>query len=72
MARVAAETRRLQALYPDWEPPEDLFATPSNVDEQPLWDLFAQGRYYEERLQIKALQAANPGWRPSADLMNKL
>ena len=72
MARVGAETRRLQALYPDWEPPEDLFATPSNVDEQPLWDLFAQGRYYEERLQIKALQAANPGWRPSADLMNKL
>lgn len=72
MARVGAETRRLQALYPDWEPPTDLFAKPSSIDEQPLWDLFGQGRYYEERLRITELQAANPGWQPSADLMTKL
>lgn len=72
LARVGAETRRLKSLYPSWEPPTDLFVEPSSIDEQPLWDLFAQGNYAEQRLRIEELKAANPGWLPSTDLMTKL
>lgn len=72
MERVGAETRRLQSLYPGWEPPADLFAEPSTIDEQPLWDLFGAGKYLEERARIHELKEANPGWVPSADLMTKL
>ncbi len=72
MARVGAETRRLQSLYPGWEPPADLFVVPSTVDEQPLWDLFAQGLYAQERQRIEELKVQNPGWLPSTDLTTKL
>lgn len=72
MARVGAETRRLQSLYPGWEPPADLFVVPSTVDEQPLWDLFAQGLYAQERQRIEELKVQNPGWMPSTDLTTKL
>ena len=72
MVRVGAETRRLKSLYPGWEPPADLFVEPSTIDEQPLWDLFAEGRYLEQRALIADLQANNPGWVPSTDLTSKL
>jgi len=72
MARVGAETRRLQSLYPGWEPPADLFVVPSTVDEQPLWDLFSQGLYAQQRQRIEELKVQNPGWLPSTDLTTKL
>jgi tetratricopeptide (TPR) repeat protein len=72
MARVGAEIRRLKALYPDWEPPTDLFVAPSTVNEQPLWDLFAEGEYTLERARIAELKTLNPTWTPSTDLMTKL
>ena len=50
----------------------DLFVAPTNVDEQPLWDLFAAGRFAEERAQIEAMRADNPTWTPSKELMVKL
>jgi hypothetical protein len=72
MARVGAETRRLKSLYPGWEAPADLFVVPTTVDEQPLWDLFAQGLYADARHRIEELKVQNPGWLPSTDLSTKL
>lgn len=72
-ARVAAETKRLQSLYPNWRVPEDIYApAPSDgVDEEPLWDLFAADRVDDLVLAIERRIAGEPGWQPSKDLMNK-
>ena len=72
LPRVGAETRRLKALNPGWEPPADLFTPSSTVSEQPLWDLFASGQYAMERAKIEEIKAANPSWAPSSDLVAKL
>ncbi|EAS51283.1 conserved hypothetical protein [Aurantimonas manganoxydans SI85-9A1] len=72
LERVGAEIRRLKTLYPAWTPPADLFAPKSDVDEQPLWDLFAAGRFAEVRSRIATYQAQHPTYRPSADLATKL
>ena len=72
LERVGAEIRRLKTLYPAWTPPADLFAPKSDVDEQPLWDLFAVGRFAEVRSRIATYQAQHPTYRPSADLATKL
>jgi len=69
---VGAEIRRLKTLYPAWNPPADLFVPKSDVNEQPLWDLYAAGRFEEVRVQIAALKASSPSYRPSADLTTKL
>ena len=73
LPRVEAEIRRLQALYPEWRPPQDL-STLFEVDnaEQPIWDLFAADRLEEARAAIAARKKAEPGWQPSADLAAKL
>lgn len=72
LERVGAEIRRLKASYPDWAPPADLFAPKSTVDEQPVWDLFAAGRYADARRMIAELSKQTPSYRPSADLAAKL
>lgn len=72
LERVGAEIRRLKALYPTWNPPADLFAPKSSVNEQPLWDLLAAGRVQEARNRIADYQAKDPKYRPSADLTGKL
>ena len=43
LKRLGAELRRLKTLYPDWDAPEDLFDAPTNISEQPLWDIFGSG-----------------------------
>ncbi|TCR75603.1 hypothetical protein [Rhizobium sp. BK376] len=72
LKRLGAELRRLKALYPNWEPPENLFDQAATVDEQPLWDMYAQGNYTGIRAELARLQTANPQWKPSADLLKKL
>jgi tetratricopeptide (TPR) repeat protein len=72
-ARVKAETRRLQELYPNWQAPSDLdLMKPSPPEEAPLWDLFTAGRFDDLRAAIAARRSAEPGWEPSADLAHKL
>ncbi|MFO1148298.1 MAG: hypothetical protein U1E62_07970 [Alsobacter sp.] len=71
-ARLSAEIRNLRLLYPNWEPPEDLYETGGSTrDEQPLWDLFAAGRLDEVQDSIAAAQAEQPDWRPSAEFQRK-
>ena len=36
LKRLGAEMRRLKTLYPDWQPPKDLFSPVASVNEQ-LW-----------------------------------
>ena len=72
LKRLGAELRRLKALYPNWETPENLFDPVTSVQEQPLWDIFATGNYAAVRAELSRLQTANPQWKPSKDLIGKL
>ena len=67
--RVAAETERLRARFPDWQPPADLWsAEPGGEDEGPFWDLLAAGRLAELRSALAERVGAEPGFKPSKAL----
>src|SRR5690625_179151 len=72
--RLEAEIRRLRALDPTWQPPEDLFdpAAELGFDEGPMWQLFAEGRYAELREAIAERRQEEPGWEPSDELRRQL
>ncbi|MBY5831548.1 cellulose synthase [Rhizobium ruizarguesonis] len=72
--RLQAEISRLQALYPNWVPPADPLAVPQNGDKQleAMWQLYSDGRYAELRKAVADRQAADAGWRPPADLLDRL
>lgn len=72
LKRLGAELRRLKALYPSWDAPEDLFDAPTNISEQPLWDIFGSGDYVRVRTEMAKLQSENPNWKPSQELLDKL
>lgn len=73
-ARLQAEISRLRALYPDWTPPKDPLAVPRNKDVQleTMWQLYSEGRYAEVRKAIAERQTAETGWKPPADLLERL
>jgi tetratricopeptide (TPR) repeat protein len=72
--RVDAETKRLRTLYPDWTPPDDLYAQGEQgpPDEGPLWELFSADRMDELNALIAQRKRAEPGWTPSRDLDLKI
>ncbi|PDS97224.1 cellulose synthase [Rhizobium sp. S9] len=72
--RLRAEISRLQALYPNWVPPADPLAVPQNGDKQleAMWKLYSDGRYAELRKAIADRQAADAGWQPPVDLLERL
>nr|WP_246727132.1 cellulose synthase [Rhizobium leguminosarum] len=72
--RLQAEISRLQALYPNWVPPADPLAVPQNGDKQleAMWQLYSDGRYAELRKAVADRQAADSGWQPPADLLDRL
>jgi hypothetical protein len=72
--RLQAEISRLQALYPTWVPPADPLAVPQNGDKQleAMWQLYSDGRYAELRKAVADRQAADAGWQPPADLLDRL
>lgn len=72
LKRLGAELRRLKALYPSWDAPEDLFDAPNKISEQPLWDIFGSGDYVRVRTEMARLQSENPNWKPSQELLDKL
>lgn len=73
LGRVAAEIRRLRSQYPEWEPPQDLFASDrSGIDEQPLWDLFSKHDLDGLHARIDEIRKDKPEWQPSSDLSIKL
>ncbi|KKZ89013.1 hypothetical protein RPHASCH2410_CH00020 [Rhizobium phaseoli Ch24-10] len=72
--RLQAEISRLQALYPNWVPPADPLTVPQNGDKQleAMWKLYSDGRYAELRKSIADRQAADAGWQPPTDLLDRL
>ena len=72
--RAQAEMQRLHRLYPNWEPPPNLFDpdAPMQSDVQPIWDLYGSGDYAAARKAIADRQEAEPGWTPPADLVAAL
>ncbi|ANM03689.1 tetratricopeptide repeat-containing protein [Rhizobium phaseoli] len=72
--RLQAEISRLQALYPNWVPPADPLTVPQNGDKQleAMWKLYSDGRYAELRKAIANRQAADAGWQPPTDLLDRL
>jgi tetratricopeptide (TPR) repeat protein len=72
--RAQAEMQRLHRLYPNWEPPPNLFDpdAPMPSDVQPIWDLYGAGDYAAARRAIADRQVAEPGWTPPADLLAAL
>jgi tetratricopeptide (TPR) repeat protein len=73
-ARVETEIARLKRLHPYWRPPENLYepVAPSGEDEQALWDLFGVDKMEDLKLAIAARERAEPGWKPSAELVRKM
>ncbi|WP_184707078.1 cellulose synthase [Rhizobium lusitanum] len=73
-ARLQAEISRLQTLYPNWTPPADPLAVPQNSDKQleAMWQLYSEGRYAEVRKAVADRQAAEAGWQPPSDLLERL
>jgi tetratricopeptide (TPR) repeat protein len=72
--RAQAELQRLHRLYPNWEPPANLFDpnAPMPSDVQPIWDLYGAGDYAAARRAVAERQAAEPGWTPPAELVAAL
>ncbi|MCK0197195.1 hypothetical protein MWN34_09750 [Ancylobacter sp. 6x-1] len=72
--RMDAEIARLRALYPDWNPPSDLYApiAQSDAELENMWRLFGEGKYSDVRSAIAARQASQTGWTPPADLLARL
>ncbi|MGG7516365.1 cellulose synthase [Allorhizobium undicola] len=73
-ARLEAEISRLKALYPNWRPPADPLTVPANPDRQmeTLWRLYSEGRYGDVRKAINDRLAAEQGWTPPEDLLERL
>jgi hypothetical protein len=72
--RLAAETARLKALHPDWEPPADPLADagPGDPRLDALWRLQSEGRHAELRARIAQYAAEDPDWVTPADLLSQL
>ena len=73
VARVEAETRRLQKLNPAWRPPTDLSESRlGSADETALWQLLAADKLDELRAAIKAQHDKDSTWTVSTELETKL
>ncbi|GEO87013.1 hypothetical protein GCM10007920_13970 [Ciceribacter naphthalenivorans] len=72
--RLKVEIARLQALYPNWVPPADPLAIPTNNDTQleAMWKLYADGSFAELRGKITERQSNEPNWQPPSDLLERL
>ncbi|WP_417710032.1 hypothetical protein [Roseibium aggregatum] len=73
IGRVSAEIKRLKSLHPDWQPPENIYdQNRVEVNEQPLWDLFATGRTQELYAKIREYIKLYPGYEPSDELRRQI
>ncbi|QFT28889.1 Tetratricopeptide repeat protein [Labrenzia sp. THAF82] len=73
IGRVSAEIKRLKSLHPEWEPPENIFDTNRiEVNEQPLWDLFAAKKTQALYAKIREYIKLYPGYEPSPELRRQI
>jgi hypothetical protein len=69
--RYRREYQRIQALYPGWIAPRDLFAD-NSAEEQELWDLYGKNEIAAIERRIAEMRAADPGWQPSQVLLDTM
>ncbi len=69
--RYRREYQRIQALYPGWIAPRDLFAD-NSAQEQELWDLYGDDQIDGLKRRIAEMRAADPGWQPSPVLIDTI
>lgn len=71
--RLEAEMRRLQSLYPTWQPPSDLLS-PEGADAelQRIYDLVGQQKYDEARNLLAQRQQRDPSFQVPARLTELL
>ncbi|WP_185984669.1 cellulose synthase [Aureimonas mangrovi] len=72
--RLQTEIARLQALYPDWTPPENPLAVPQAGDPELdlMWSTYARGEFAQVRELIAARQERDPDWTVPTDLLERL
>jgi hypothetical protein len=69
--RYRREYQRIQALYPGWIAPRDLFAD-NSAQEQELWDMYGKNEIAAIERRIAEMRAADPGWQPSQVLLDTM
>lgn len=72
---IAAELRRLQIMFPEWTPPENLAEIQPAGPTTQIDDIYAKiasGDITGARRILTETQAAFPNWTPSPDLMSQL
>jgi cellulose synthase operon protein C len=72
--RLEAEIARLRALYPGWTPPDDPTSVAPQADTalDVMWKLYAAEKFPELRRAIQERQTSEPGWKPPADLLQRV
>ncbi|KQN75016.1 tetratricopeptide repeat protein [Devosia sp. Leaf64] len=72
--RLQREIERLQALYPNWQPPADPLTTDFVPDQTivRIWELVTAGDFAGARAAIAEKQQADPGFVPTVDLLETI
>ena len=72
--RVDAEITRLQALYPGFVPPQNLYIAADRIvpDESNLWEMFANDDFTGIDAEIIQRKAADAAWDATPDFQSKL
>lgn len=74
-ASVRSELQRLQILYPDWQPPEDLARLTQSGPSSEIDTIYRQigaNQFDEARATIAATRTAYPEWTPPAEMLTLL
>lgn len=66
------ELQRLRVFYPDWKTPVTPDALLQSSDENDLWALYSSDDIEGIETAMRARMAQQPGWKPSAELREKL
>jgi cellulose synthase operon protein C len=66
--RVEAEIRRLRAIDPSWDVPDDILTRSFGPDEAAVWTALADGNTDRARQELERLQQEFPDYTPSQEL----
>lgn len=74
-ASVRSELQRLQILYPDWQPPEDLARLTQSGPSAEIDTIYRQigaNQFDEARATITETRTTYPDWTPPAEMLSLL
>ncbi len=70
--RVEAEIRRLRAIDPSWEVPDDILTRSFGPDEAPVWAALEDGNIDRAGRALEQLQRDYPDFTPSQELTGEI